>query len=437
MKVQFQMPNFSKIKMLRSIILVGSILLFLGCKTIHNSKLSKKINRQLNSEVTVNYFQGLLVYDPVNKDTIFSLNSQKYFTPASNTKIFTLFASLKTLPNRIPALKYMVKNDTLYMEGTGDPTLLHPFFGDSTAIKFSKGFSSIFVNLNNFKEYRYGPGWAWEDYDQYFSPERSGFPLYGNVVSISNEEKLKAAPSYFQEHIVPIGYGINRELYSNTFYFDTLRKDTLESPFIVDSTLTKKLLEDVLHKKVGIVQKMPEMEKQVLYSVPSDSVYKRMMQVSDNFLAEQLLILSSSTLSDTLNSANARKYILDNYLQELKQPPRWVDGSGLSRYNLFTPETLVYVLNNLYQEIPRERLLNFFPIGGFSGTLLDQFKDNGKPYIYAKTGSLGNNYCLSGFLITRSGKILIFSFMNNHFIKSKDEVKQNMQTILEIIRDNY
>jgi D-alanyl-D-alanine carboxypeptidase/D-alanyl-D-alanine-endopeptidase (penicillin-binding protein 4) len=226
-------------------------------------------------------------------------------------------------------------------------------------------------------------------------------------------------------------------LYSNTFYFDPQRKDTLESPFMIDSILTKKLLEEVLFKKVNIVQKMPNMDKQVLYSVSSDSLYKRMMAVSDNFLAEQLLILSSSTLSDTLNSTKARKHILDNFLQEIEQAPRWVDGSGLSRYNLFTPETMVYVLNKMYQEIPRERLFNFFPVGGNIEALKTQLNGNGGPYIYAKTGSLGNNFCLSGYLITRSGKTLIFSFMNNHFTKSNAAVKEHMQTILEMFRDGY
>jgi D-alanyl-D-alanine carboxypeptidase/D-alanyl-D-alanine-endopeptidase (penicillin-binding protein 4) len=437
MKVQFPMAYSGKTRMLRSLILVCSTLTFFGCKTLHHSKLSRKINKQLSYKSASNYFQGILIYDPAKMDTVYSQNSQKYFTPASNTKIMTLFTALKTLPDSIPTLKYVVRNDTLYMEGTGDPTLLHPYFADSNAIKLAQVYSNVSLHLNNFKESRYGPGWAWEDYDQYFSPERSGLPLYGNVVTICNKEGLKVTPSYFKDKIVPISYGVNREMYSNTFYFDTQRNDTLESPFMVDSSLTKTLLEEALLKKVHIVQKMPDVEKQVLYSVSSDSVYKRMMQVSDNFIAEQLLILSSSTFSDTLNSAKARRHILENYLQDLKQPPRWVDGSGLSRYNLFTPESLVYVLNKMYQEIPRERLFNFFPICDLSGNLKGSFIDGDRPYIYAKTGSLGNNYSLSGFLITRSGKTLIFSFMNNHFIKSNMEVKKDMHAIFEMIRDTY
>lgn len=426
-----------KKKIFGQLIWICASISLMGCKTLVNNKLITNIDRHINSHTTNDYFQGLLVYDPIKRDTLYSHNDQKYFTPASNTKIITLYTSLKTLPEKIPALKYIIKNDTLFMEGTGDPTLLHPYFGDSTAIKLAQNHRNIFLHLNNFKESRYGPGWAWEDYDLYFSPERNSIPMYGNVVTITNNDSLMVSPGHFQNQVVPIGYGVNRELYNNTFYFDPKSKDTLESPFIIDSTLTKSLLEKVLRKKVHIVQKMPIGQKQVLYSVSSDSLYKRMMEVSDNFLAEQLLILSSSTLSDTLNSAKARKFILDHYLTELEHPPKWVDGSGLSRYNLFTPGTMVYVLNKMYLEIPRERLFNFFPIGGLTGTLKGRFIGDDGPYIYAKTGSLGNNYCLSGYLLTKSGKTLIFSFMNNHFTKSNSEVIQHMESILKMIRDNY
>jgi len=173
------------------------------------------------------------------------------------------------------------------------------------------------------------------------------------------------------------------------------------------------------------------------YSVSTDSVLRRMMWESDNFLAEQLLILASSTLSDTLDSNTARTFVLDDLLKDLKQQPRWVDGSGLSRYNLFTPESLVQVLEKMYREIPRERLFSFFPKGGISGTLEDWYPGNPEPYIIAKTGSLGNNHSVSGYLLTKSGKTLIFSFMNNHFRKPSSEIKKRMQRVFEELRDNY
>jgi D-alanyl-D-alanine carboxypeptidase/D-alanyl-D-alanine-endopeptidase (penicillin-binding protein 4) len=83
-------------------------------------------------------------------------------------------------------------------------------------------------------------------------------------------------------------------------------------------------------------------------------------------------------------------------------------------------------------EVSKERLFKLFPTGGAS----DEFTSE-TPYIYAKTGSLGNNYCLSGYLQTKSGKTLIFSFMNNHFRQPSSEVKRRMQLVFERIRDEY
>lgn len=161
------------------------------------------------------------------------------------------------------------------------------------------------------------------------------------------------------------------------------------------------------------------------------------MEVSDNFLAEQILVLASSTLSDTLSSNNVRKYVLENQLKELKQQPKWVDGSGLSRYNLFSPISFVEVLRKMHTMIPQERLFNLFPVGGEFGTIKNWYAGKTKPYVFAKTGTVGNNHNVSGYLLTNSRKVLVFSFMNNHFKKTNDQVRTQMQTTFEWLRDNY
>ncbi|WP_299161443.1 D-alanyl-D-alanine carboxypeptidase [uncultured Eudoraea sp.] len=384
-----------------------------------------------------NHFTGIMIYDPMSGDTLYRLNSDKYFTPASNTKIFTLYTSLLLLPKQIPALKYCNVNDTLFIEGTGNPSLLHPYLKDSSVARFLKGFKNISLHQNNFTDSKFGPGWAWEDYDGYYSAERSALPIYGNVVTIFNSDSLHVIPNYFMPNVALVKNTINRENETNTFYFDPTRKDTLEIPFKTDSTVIKTLLEKALGREISVVQKMPCEEKIILSGILTDSINKRMMQESDNFLAEQLLLLASSTLSDTLNTGTAIEYMLKNHLKDLKQLPRWVDGSGLSRYNLFSPEAIVYVLSAIHREVPKERLFHLFAEGGESGTISDWYPGNPQPYIYAKTGTLGNNHNISGYLITKSGKTLIFSFMNNHFTNPASEIKKQMQYVFEWIRDNY
>ena len=404
-------------------LLILIIIGFLSCKSSKIKTLNKSLNTIIDDSFYDNQFTGVFVYDPETKDTLYKLNSEKYFTPASNTKIFTLYTALKTLPDSIPALKYSVSKGTLFIQGTGDPTLLHPYFKDSTALKFVSKYEKVALSLNNFDDNHFAPGWAWEDYDTYFSAERSGFPMYGNVVEVSNETELKVTPDYLKDNVSIDLTSQRRRAYNDNAFYYNRKKDRVEIPMVIDSTLIKSLWNNITPNKVSLTNKMPDKEKQIIYSVASDSLYKRMMVESDNFLAEQMLILTSSTLSDTLNSAKARNHILETHLKNMKHQPRWVDGSGLSRYNLFTPESLVYVLNEMYNDVPRKRLLHLFP--------------NENNSIFAKSGTVGNNYSLSGYIITKSGKTLIFSFMNNHYRKRTSDVRKKLQSALERMKNNY
>lgn len=419
----------------RLVLLLGVMAFFLGCKT---ARINNKLTKTLNLDFYNNQFTGLLVVNPKSGDTIFSYNADKYFTPASNVKLFTLYTGLCVLPDSLPAFKYSINKDTLCILGTGDPSFLHPFFKDSTAYKLAKSYKHVKLLVNNIDDEKFGPGWAWEDYDSYFSPERNSFPMYGNVLTITKKgEVVTSEPKVLQKAIKKIQHSKNRAYNENLFYSNLKSGDTLEVPMVMEDSLITDLWRDLLKDKVSVVPYSGEKMMHLAYGIPSDSLYKRMMLVSDNFLAEQILIMASSTFSDTLSSKSIRSYMVKNQLANLKQLPRWVDGSGLSRYNLFTPTSFVQVLTKMYHDIPKHRLFNLFPVGGKSGTLKKYYAGDIKPYIYAKSGTVGNNYSLSGYLITNSGETLVFSFMNNHYTQSTTAVKSHMEAIFKILRDHY
>ncbi|WP_343485891.1 D-alanyl-D-alanine carboxypeptidase [Allomuricauda sp. d1] len=407
-----------------------------GCATRKSAPTQPSIKALSIQKLGDNHFSGFLVVDPQSNDTLFKHNEQKYFTPASNVKIFTLYMGMKLLPERIPTFRHLERNDTLYLEGTGDPTFLHPEFNGDAAVSFLKSKKNIALHLDNYLDGRYRPGWAWEDYDAYFSPEIGSLPLYGNVVTITQKDSLQVAPDFFKENTFRGKAERLRDERKNLFYLPyTL--DTLRIPYITRANLTQKLLQTHVKAEIAIIDSFPIGKKETFYSVPTDSVLKKMMFESDNFLAEQLALVASSQISDTLSFKTAKEYVLEEYLSGLVQMPRWVDGSGLSRYNLFTPESMVQVLAKLHAEFSKERLFSLFPYWNENGTIK---KSNGiaeEHFIIAKSGSLGNNYNLSGYLITKSGRILIFSCMNNHFRIPSSEVKKRMQEVFEFIRDTY
>jgi D-alanyl-D-alanine carboxypeptidase/D-alanyl-D-alanine-endopeptidase (penicillin-binding protein 4) len=345
---------------------------------------------------------------------------------------------MKIFGDSLPMIRYSVRGDTLFFTGTGNPANLHPHFRDSSMVEFLQTREHLVYVPGNFDEGRFGPGWAWEDFDGAFAPERSPLPLYGNVVTVHYGSGLNAVPTYFQDSIQLIKKEYRREEARNTFYLDPSRKDTVEIPFLTGTRRTLELLKAATGKEVGLTNELPPGERHLLMgSVSPDSLYKRMMRESDNFIAEQLGILASSVLADTLSAAMARDFVLDSYLGDMAHRPRWVDGSGLSRYNLFTPLSMVHVLEKLLSEYERERLFAIFPAGGKDGTLEDWYAGDPVPYVYAKSGTLGNTYCLSGYLVSGSGRLLIFSFMNNHFTRPTREVKAHIQSLLEAVRDAY
>lgn len=421
----------------KSLLLCFLLTILVGCSSTRISKNQKNINSILKSTFYDNQFTGVLILDPQNRDTLIALNDDKYFTPASNVKIFTLYTGLKLLPDKIPTLKYVKQNDTLYFEGTGDPTWLHPYFKDNTALQFLKGFKNLAFSTNNFQDTKFGPGWAWEDYEFYYSPERGSIPLYGNVVNLFEKDSLVVSPGYFKPSIDRKEYPYLRSITKNEFFIQEGLMDTLEIPFKTSVKITKELLQNQLTTKIEHTTRFPESEKKILYGISTDSIYKRMLFESDNFLAEQLMLAAASTLSDTLSFKNSRDYTLQNYLTVLEQEPRWVDGSGLSRYNLFTPTSFVHILTLLKEEIPEKRLFHLFPTWNASGTITNPLQSDEIQFIYAKSGGMGNVYNLSGYLKTKSGKVLIFSFMNNHFRKPSSQIRQNIYDILKSIHESY
>ena len=396
------------------------------------------IDQHLNSDFYSTQFTGFYLYDPITKEELYNYNGNKFFIPASNTKIFTLYTAMKMLNDSIPAFKYQLINDELHVQGTGDPTFLHPKYKNTRAVDFLKNNGSkLIFHWNNFDEESFLPGWTWDDFRRDYSPERSQFPIHENLVSISkNGNSIKTFPTYFEELTEIREMPEPRSFYDNKFYISN-KKRSAKVPFIVNETVIEKSLSQILGKPVDMVKSPMAREAKVFYSQKSDDVYREMMESSDNFLAEHLLILASSTLPGKLSAAEIIAYAKQNLLKELKQQPEWFDGSGLSRYNLFTPQSFSQVLEKMYNEFPEERLFSIFPIGGKTGTIKNRYRDTMQPYIYAKTGTLSNNVTLSGYLKTKSGRTLIFSLMNNNSVKNLSWIRNENEKLLRIVRDHY
>jgi D-alanyl-D-alanine carboxypeptidase/D-alanyl-D-alanine-endopeptidase (penicillin-binding protein 4) len=95
-----------------------------------------------------------------------------------------------------------------------------------------------------------------------------------------------------------------------------------------------------------------------------------------------------------------------------------LDGSGLSRYDYVTAETIVTILKRLYDD-PRHRdaFMATLPIAGRDGTIASRLKrTRAEGNAVAKTGSISNVRSLSGYLRTRDGEMVAFSILANDFV---------------------
>ena len=432
--------------------LLIAVVQFSACSV--RQKLQKAANQNIiEASNLAGAHIGIHVFDPASNTNLFSYQSNKYFVPASNTKIVTCFAALKYLGDSVAAAQIFATDSGMHVFASGDPTFLQPEYTSHPLLDVLKTANKIYLHTPIFTAKPFGQGWSWDDYDASYMPSRSAFPMYGNVVRYAkNGGQLTVMPTFFKDSTkglsatISKGFSVSRQMASNQFLLQpSSGSNTLEEiPYRTSNwtttslTLEASLLSEALGgTKVIAVDpattiNMPAAAS-TIYSRPLDSLLKPLMHRSDNFYAEQALLMVGKGLHQSFDDKKTIAYLLANDLADLAQKPSWVDGSGLSRYNLFTPENFTSILHKMYTSYSFERLQNIFPTGGEAGgTLTSNYKNlNGK--IFAKTGTLSGQVALSGYLITKKGKTLIFSVLVNNHTTTASAVRKAVEQFIQVL----
>lgn len=384
---------------------------------------------------------GVSIYDVERDSLLVNYQGDKYFVPASNTKIVTCYTSMQWLGDS--SLTFLVaENDTaVFVQPAGDPSFLHRDFARQPVMDWLKAQTKpVYFSDQNWKSKHWGSGWAWSDYDEAYMPERSAMPVYGNTIRWEQawavnplDEEMAAVVASDPPTEWPVNFSIenengkfkvNRALSENLFTIIEGKEDNpkVDVPFVtygIKSAL--EILSYNLEKPMHYWDdNLPaKLSWKPMYSQPIDSILKPMMNRSDNFFAEQLLLMVSHKMSGKLNERIAIDSMFKTSLADLPGTARWADGSGLSRYNLFTPRDFVTILKKMRNEVGMERIKAVFPAGG-RGTLSSYYVAD-EPYLYAKTGTLAGVVALSGYLTGDDGKQYIFSVLvNNHRANAVD-----------------
>ena len=99
------------------------------------------------------------------------------------------------------------------------------------------------------------------------------------------------------------------------------------------------------------------------------------------------------------------------------------DGSGLSRHDVVTPETLARVLDAMRRHPSFADFYDALPIAGVDGSLADRMRGTAaQGNVHAKTGTLDMVRSLSGYVTTTGGRQLLVVMLANNWTVSVREV---------------
>ncbi|GMQ27506.1 D-alanyl-D-alanine carboxypeptidase [Algoriphagus confluentis] len=423
-------------------------LLFLAWLVITNPASAQLSRAQFSSLENIlgekstfsSHMTGFVLFDLDSQRVVYEKNSQLNFIPASTTKLFTLFAAVAILQDSTQTLRYLPAGDTLKIWGAGDPSWKYQDFLQPNFEKIWKNYRVIQFSDANQISPAFGYGWQWDDYYFDYSAERSPLPIYGNLLEVKKVgNRAEVFPSRFQKSIVTTTLPIKeleRDFHSNSFSYNpnTFQGRERYIPLLTSGQLTSELAQE-LTGKIWIYKKeaMPD-NTSLFRGAPLFPLLREMMLESDNFIAEQLLWMVSDRLFQTLDTERAIEYVQKTFFFDLPDQPKWVDGSGLSRHNLFTPRSMVVLIDKLYRIVPEDQLNALLPTGGKTGTLKNTFQA-AQPYIFAKSGSMSNLYSLAGLVRTKSGKTYAFAFMNSNFLSRPSAIRAEVEKVMATVRD--
>lgn len=428
-----------------------------------------------NDPTFSNAHWGVVIQSLETGEYFYKRNEDKFFTPASNMKLFTTAAGLLLLgedyrfSTNILTDGYIdgsILEGNLIIQGRGDPTISGRFYQDDVYAVYSAwadslialGIDEIRGNIigddNLFDDLGLGRGWSW-DYESYWYAAPSGaISLNDNCVDIllkynRNEDKLKLI-SYPESNYIVIrnevrlvpadsitDVNVYRERGSNvvTVYGTFSRKiDSLKTYVTVNNPtqFAMVVLHKVLNKKGITVRGYPididdygdTLDYAILhqlfthYSPDMREIVKVINKGSHNFYAEQLLKtigLEMEGLGTAKNGIDASKEI---FMEIGLNPDNIVmaDGSGLSHHNMTTPRQITGLLKFFYNSSLFTSLYNSLPISGVDGTLGNRMKNTrAQELVRAKTGYIRAARSLSGYTQTGDKEQIVFSMICNNF----------------------
>ena len=436
---------------------------------------------------------GILIVDPERGDTLYAHNAGKLFIPASNQKILISSVALKqlgpdfrfttTLGTTGPIADGVVQGD-LVVTGTGDPTVSDHMAGDamtplraiadSLAARGVRRVSGALVRSGDaFPGPAVGTTWPWGSLD---SPSFAGVDELtfnegltrlivragategqpANVTTapartfprVTLQARTVAPRPPTEQPVARRGRGGLRARPDSTDLSALVVDGEIAAGDSVVLTTTQRdpslaylyaLREALADKGIavdgGVSRAISPGAPNTLLCVmspPLRDILGPFLKPSQNQIGEILLRALGKNGTGVGSPDSGARVVRDQVLAWGGNTDGLIvhDGSGLSRNDMVTPETLVKVLHAMRADTTFHLFYDAMPIAGVDGTIRTRMRDTpAMNNVHAKTGTLGGVRSLSGYVTTAGGRQLIFAMLANNFVVNVREVERVQDAI--------
>ena len=429
--------------------------------------------------------------------SLYTRNAQQLFLPASTAKLFTTTVLAKVFaPTYRIETPYFGQGTRSHLKqlrivGQGDPSILSPQLTQLARDLKTQGVRRIDRLLGEDSSFRGPwiiPSWEWEDlltadgvpitslsFSQNslplrLSPGQIGQPLTfewldGKPLSPLIIENLSTTvqadqPEYIhlERNLAGTTLTIHGQLrvgaspdvsyvaiaYPTQYFLHRLRL-ALQAEGIQVKHLTVASATDVATDALNTDSLSTDERKLgALLSPPLANMLKTINQSSNNFYTESLLrhVALKISSQQSVTPQQSMTTLKESLTSMGIEPNSYFlkDGSGLSRQNLVSPESLTATLHaalqwsNTGDSKKFQTLKDSLAIAGQAGTLKQRFQDSpvaGK--LFGKTGTLNGAVTLAGFMAGPKKSTVVLSLMANQSDQPTSVLRQTIdEIVLEI-----
>lgn len=429
-------------------------------------------------------------YSLRSAEFLYSLNPRRLMVPASIQKMLTSAVAAerfgwdyrfttRVLSSAPIGADGTIDGDVIIV-GSGDPSInpRHPerwrAFDDWAAALKARGVKIISGRLigddNAFAEPAWGFGWSWDDLHHGYGAEPSALQFNENKVEVivgpgmdaGSRAVISTSPlgsGLVVDHAVTTAPPGTQTLVSisrmpNTTLLTVRGLIAADAkPLTIDASVENPTrffvtalreafarhgifvaggVADIDEVRVTWPDELQELV--VDQSPPLRDLVDVALKWSRNIYAESML-LSMAPAGEPATASGGLEMMRRTLSQWGVSPDFYLarDGSGLSRYNYVSSETMIWLLTYLWAD-PRhsDAFQSTLPVSGTSGTLANRLKGTlAEGRVRAKTGSMSHVRSLSGYLTTLDAEPVAFSIIANDFRVPAAEIDAIMDAALE------